>query len=117
MFRALADTMSDRFLFAPSVGLIVVFVFSIGKLLKLDFSKTQISDVFSLASKKYNGAKYGFVTIMLLLSVLTFSRNKVWKNNETLITHDLPLLENCSRAHSYYADILKQNLQQILMPV
>jgi protein O-mannosyl-transferase len=112
VLRPIADTMADRFLFTPSLGLIIVFVFLIGKILKLDFAITKITDVFSLdvKNKSTNTLKYIMVSVTLLLSVATFSRNRVWKNNETLIKSDLPKLENCSRAHSYYADILRAKL-------
>lgn len=37
---------------------------------------------------------------------MTLARNRVWKDNMTLFSHDLPLLENCARAHYYYASEL-----------
>ncbi len=112
VFRTLADTMADRFMFTPSLGLIIAFVFLLGKLLKLDFTTLQISDVFALTTKNknYTSLKYMVTVLVLFYGALTFARNTVWKNNETLITHDLPALDNCSRAHSYYADILKTKL-------
>ena len=48
----------------------------------------------------------GILGIYLLFSGMTFSRNRVWKDNLTLFSHDLPLLENCARAHYYYASEL-----------
>ncbi len=112
LLQPIADTMADRFLFTPSLGLLIVFVFLIGKLLKLEFQTVQIKDVFSLnvKNKSANTLKYVVIIATIFLSVVTFSRNRVWKNNETLIKSDLPKLENCSRAHSYYADILKTKL-------
>lgn len=112
LLRPIADTMADRFLFTPSLGLLIVFVFSIGKLLKLDFTTLQITDVFRIEvkNKSHNFLKYGITAIVVLLSIATVSRNCVWKNNETLIKSDMPKLENCARAHNYYADVLKRKL-------
>ena len=112
VFRTIADTMADRFMFVPSVGLIVVIVFALGKVFKIDYTAVDAKNVFNLSKERntVRNFRYFVVLVTLLCSGLTLARNKVWKNNETLVTHDLPYMENCSRAHSYYADMLKSKL-------
>lgn len=114
LFRTLADTMADRFLFTPSVGLIMLVVLLLEKALKLNFKILDPAMLISAkADNKYLPAfKYGTAGLLLLLAGLTFSRNSVWKNNEALVTHDMPYLENCARANYYYADILQGKLQK-----
>lgn len=111
LFKVLADTMADRFMFTPSLGLCIILIFSLGQLLKWDWSKLTLSSFMDNHSKQINPAiKYGLLITLILLGIKTFSRNKVWKNSETLVKNDMPYLENCSRAHNYYADILKSQL-------
>ncbi len=113
LLRTLADTMADRFMFVPSLGLIIAFVFTISRLFKVNLETIEIKNLLSLKTKipgNVTKLKYLFLVIIVVLSMVTYSRNKVWKNNETLISHDMPSLENCARAHNYYADILKTKL-------
>lgn len=110
LLRALADTMADRFLFTPSLGLAIVTVFLLQLLFKIDFKTVALSEWLSLKSRQVTALKYGALVVLVLLGIKTLSRNGDWKNNETLMTHDLPYLENCSRAHQYYADILRDKL-------
>jgi len=110
LLRALADTMADRFLFTPSLGLAIVTVFLSGALFKVDFKTLSLPEWLSPKNRQANGLKYGVLAVFVLLGIKTLSRNGDWKNNETLITHDLSSLENCSRAHQYYADILRDSL-------
>jgi len=110
VLRALADTMADRFLFTPSLGLAIVSVFLLQLLFRVDFKTLALPEWLSLKNRQANGLKYGAFLVLVLLGIKTISRNGDWKNNETLMTHDLPYLENCSRAHQYYADILRDKL-------
>ncbi|MEI6021801.1 MAG: hypothetical protein WCR21_11790, partial [Bacteroidota bacterium] len=118
LFRTLSDTMADRFLFTPSLGLCIVLVFVLLRLFKIDVHKTDVMALFknkklSVTNHQFqNWFKYVFVSILVLFSLKTISRNKVWKNNYTLIATDMPHLENCARAHNYMADELKRKLSQ-----
>lgn len=103
--------MADRFFFVPSLAVCMLLIFVFEKLLKTDFSTIKINKVFSGNNDLHPAFKYGFIIIIGLLSLRTFYRNKNWKNDESLITHDMPYLENCARAHNYYADILKKKLK------
>jgi len=111
--RTLADTLADRFLFAPSLGLCISFIFLGAKVFKLDLRTADFENLFRKAGdKQIRRFRSALVCILLCLSFLTFSRNRIWKNDKTLITHDLPKMENCSRAHYYYADMLQRELRK-----
>jgi tetratricopeptide (TPR) repeat protein len=52
------------------------------------------------------------LVFIAVLSVLSISRNRVWKDDMTLVTHDLPYMQNCSRAHFYHASLLKKEMTE-----
>lgn len=110
LLRALADTMADRFLFTPSLGLAIVTVFLLQLLFKVDFKTAALPGWLSLKNRQSNVLKFGVLVVLVLLGIKTLIRNGDWKSNETLMSHDMPYLENCSRAHQYYADILRDKL-------
>lgn len=116
-FLLLADTIADRFLFTPSVGLCIATVQALYLLLKVDPAANPL-DAFQKAGSQFAGSlksramalSLGLMGVCVLLSGMTLSRNLVWKDNLTLFSHDLPLLDNCARAHYYYASELTKGL-------
>lgn len=112
----LADTVADRFLFMPSVGLCIVVVAALYALLGLDGQRNPLSALRAKDSfpKAMIGRAWAISAILLglglLLGGMTVARNRVWRDNLTLFSHDLPLLENCARAHYYYASELVKGL-------
>ena len=46
-----------------------------------------------------------FLLLCIVLSAMTFDRNKAWKNEATLFSTDMPYLENCARANYYYGNM------------
>lgn len=116
LFRTLADTMADRFLFMPSLGLCIVVVFALGRLLKIDPGTLNVSDLFTKQGRTPYPFRYGILLICILFGAKTIARNRVWKDNTTLVSADMPALENCARAHNYYADDLKRKLYATFDP-
>lgn len=114
LLRTIADTMADRFMFVPSLGLIIVFVFALTKVLKINVSTLKIESKTIQTNEK--SFKYCLIVVIGILSIITFNRNKVWKNDETLISYDMPKLEKCARAHNYYANILKSKITASFNP-
>jgi len=122
--KVLDDFMADRFMFVPSLALclaVALILWRYGKLVHF----------FELVKTKH-GAKNSagitaYISIVFLLFVLpsfsyqTYSRNKVWQDNFTLVSSDLPKLQNSSRAHYYYANecfnkyLTEKNAQQRLI--
>lgn len=115
LFRTLSDTMADRFLFTPSLGLCLATVCSLAVVFKINLQQENLHTFINTKGGKNSGntniAKYVLVLMLVLLAGKTFTRNKVWKNDATLVLHDMPYLENCARAHNYYADQLKIKLR------
>jgi tetratricopeptide (TPR) repeat protein len=107
VFVTLSDTMADRFMFTPSLGLAVITVFVLGKLFKTDFKTLYAKDILT---PQATVLCYTFLVIILLLSIKTFNRNKAWKNDEVLATTDMPYLSNSARANQYYGDMLRAKL-------
>lgn len=82
------DIFAERFVFVPSLGLCIALI-----------------SLFSIPSvKRY--AVGGSLVVSLLMFGFTWQRNKAWKDNRTLLTTDLPRLENCVRANYNYALLL-----------
>lgn len=108
-FQTLSDTMADRFMFMPSLGLCVLLVWGILKLVKVDTLRSEKEE----SIWKTKGIALGIVgLICLIFSVQTFIRNNAWSDDFTLISTDMERLDNCSRAHYYYASELHAQIQQ-----
>jgi len=114
IIRTLSDTRADRFLFFASVGLVIVLVAIVSKLLKVDLTPQPSENItFSALLKKLNSPqKLAFAGIVLLFSVITFSRNTIWENDFTLVENDMERLESSARPHYFYATNLLQDIQQ-----
>jgi len=107
IIRKLSDTMADRFMFMPSLGLCILFLGLIAVILKfswinqpaLKHSKIKLD----ISLRMVVG---GSMVIILIYTVLSYNRGGVWKSDRTLVFTDIKHLENCSRVHYYYANIL-----------
>ncbi len=73
VFFTIGTPMSERFIFIPSLGMILAIVLFFQKILH----------------KKEKIFIYGVFSITLLFSIKTLSRNPDWKNDFTLFTHDV----------------------------
>lgn len=112
------DTMADRFLFTPSVGLCLLLVALVYRLLKLDPAENPIEQWRNADNAKGKrqralGLLAGIAVLAGTFSVMTFSRNMAWKDNMTLFRTDLPHMPNCSRAHYYLANELARDYDQL----
>lgn len=113
----LADTIADRFLFLPSIGLCIAVVYVMYGLLWLDPAGNPMLALGKVGKAAATPGRMRWVVLSALVCLtamafagMTWSRNRVWKDNLTLFTHDLPLLENCARAHYYYANVIDQGI-------
>lgn len=107
------DTLADRFMFAPSLGLCWMLVMGIRRLLKLELEENPL-EKWKARSKKGKrlhpklGRQLGIAGagIGLLLGfwgVLTVQRNPVWQDNLSLFRADIEALEEDGKAHYYLA--------------
>jgi tetratricopeptide (TPR) repeat protein len=116
ILRKLADTFADRFAFAPSLGLTIALVGFLALLFKIKLKKKKEENSETVSNLKFGSLpilfRGIFIVALIVLSVMTFSRNKVWQDDFTLVSHDLPNLENSARPHYYYASLLNERLQK-----
>jgi len=112
LLRPLSDTMADRFLFMPSVGLCILLAGLLGLVFRIDWKKGKTEIPLPEFLKKHKPLSGIVMTVALVFFVLSFQRNTVWKNDYTLVSNDIKNLENCSRAHFYYATQLNKKIQE-----
>lgn len=106
LVRPLSDTMADRFAFTPSLGLCISFIGILGLIFKIDWKKRIDKPIAFI--QKNTIVSTALIFVFIIFAYLTFNRNKAWKNDDTLVKTDMKHLENCSRAHFYYATQLHQ---------
>lgn len=97
LFFNLGAPLGERFLYIPSLGFCIMIA--------LFFSFFMENPTF----QKYKSKSGSIVIISLILVIstsLTFQRNKVWKNNETLFSNDSKITENSAKIHYYHANTL-----------
>lgn len=98
-FILIGSTLGERFLFLPSIGLIISLAFIVKLLLQeLNFS-TQIK------SRAFIGI---FAIIILTSSIKTIDRNKDWESNKALFSAGINATPNSSRAVSAYASTFRE---------
>jgi len=91
VFFSVGVFMSERFMYAPSLGFSLLFVFLLMWVLS-EFIKTH---------KTYKYLIYSlFGIILLLFSVKTITRNPVWKNSFTLFTTDVKTSKNSFKSNA-----------------
>ena len=104
IFFIMPDTMSDRYMFGPSLGFCIALVL---------FFQRLINHVFNISpQKRADRYLYAIITaVIIVFSITTFQRNRVWKNDKTLVSSDIHKLDNCAKAQEQYADHLFQEFQ------
>lgn len=134
--KILSDLMSDRFLFMPSVGLCIVVVAGLAWLFGIDFERQTATAKKGTGKQKKKAPKQGILgqltgqllapfpsskskiflavigVLCLASCIRTFDRNTVWKDNLTLYSSDMEHLEECARAHFYYASEQVRQLEK-----
>lgn len=122
--RVLSDTMADRFLFMPSVGLCLLvvsllawaFKFPLENLPQKTSSKKRKKappSAFQQVWKHHKVFLLVFGVLLIMGMARTWSRNPAWKNNTTLTTTDIPHLEECARCHYQYALVLTEQYETV----
>jgi hypothetical protein len=102
----IAGMIADRFLLIPSLGWIIVLVACWSKIFKIR-GDSKISDWPALSSI----AKYSILSVLLLYSYITFSRNFDWKNDLTLFRHDINYVSESSQAHNLLGVHIMKSVQ------
>ena len=101
IFFPIGTFMSERFLFAPSLGYCLALT----------------SILMWVKNYKEPLLKLSFAIICLLFSFKTYTRNEVWKNNYTLFTTDVKVSKNSAKAQLAAGGVLmdagKENTNKI----
>ena len=101
------STMADRFLYAPSLGFSIVFVFLLARVLRLDVKSVSANRPWSVSL-----VFAGVVWLTLVGSIaLTWARNPDWKNDTTLFSADSRHSPNSARIHFLYGNHMLQELK------
>jgi len=100
IFITLSVLMAERFVYFASLG----FCFYMGVLL-IKATKTQIEvKNYSGLSSFFSGNKKVVLIcfgISFIYATMTINRNKDWKDNYTLFSHDITLMTDNARAHTF----------------
>lgn len=115
--RPLDDAMADRFMFTPSLGLIMLLVGGLALLMGVpaDFMR-EVKPRNMGRQQNSMSFRSLFVPAMGILLVAGFTRtalrNTAWKDNLTLFSNDIKWLEeDCARCNFHYADALSREYQ------
>ena len=93
------STMAERFMYIPSLGFCIILTYLLIKLTKTESIKSRFSNLSTFFS--VNSFLFAFVLgIIILYSIKTVTRNKDWKDNITIFSHDVNISDNSARAHS-----------------
>lgn len=99
LYNILPDTLAERFLLMPSIGFCIALVYALGFVTQKYFNPEESNRVNNYAFWLIFGG------LMLFYGVKTFSRNTVWKDNETLFTSDIQNMPDNAMAHVYYGKV------------
>jgi pentatricopeptide repeat protein len=99
--------MAERLIYCASFGFCFLIAFVIVKINKtqiLELKYASLSNFYTINKK----AIFVLVSIAMLYSVKTVSRNKDWKDNYTLFSNDVENMANNAKAHIFLGnEILK----------
>lgn len=94
IFFLIEATMAERFVFTPSLGLCMLTGILLERLIK---PSQQKKDVITVKNIRSNSLFFPLVIVLVLFSGRTISRNADWKDNLTLLQHDVKLSPGSAR--------------------
>lgn len=101
IFSLIGTTYANRLIYAPSLGIIIVFVIAVFSLFKAHQTE-----------KWQSGGVVFSVLVGIFFSIQTIQRNKAWESNTTLFTADLQNSPNSARVQFNYG-VLQMNTDQL----
>jgi tetratricopeptide (TPR) repeat protein len=110
LFFYAPDTMADRYMFIPSVGLAILFVAALFRFAGLNF---QLPDFRQIRLKV---AFAVFALFLGALSVRTYIGNRDWHDDFTLIFNRIQYMENNAAAQAVYASMLQREGAELTAP-
>ncbi|HEY4798015.1 MAG TPA: tetratricopeptide repeat protein [Bacteroidia bacterium] len=99
LFFLIGTNMGERFVYITSLGFCIALAALLIKLFKWDVSilRNPSSGLIKLSP---------VLLILIPYSIKTYSRNPVWKNNQTLFAEDVKTSTGSANVHYYYANTL-----------
>ncbi|MFM2157325.1 MAG: hypothetical protein RL516_2074, partial [Bacteroidota bacterium] len=104
LFLTLEATMGERFVYTASFGFCLLVALLMDKLFNLSDQKNKNISLNSLL--KLNSANIILLVITLAFSARTYSRNGDWKDNITLLSHDVKISSESARIRYAYGSAL-----------
>lgn len=79
--------MNERFIYASSIGIILIFAYLISKKIPIYIKNIKV-------------VEYVLIAFLVLFSIKTISRNRAWKNDFILFTTDVKTSENSAKSNT-----------------
>lgn len=102
LFYLAPDTMADRYVFAPSVGLAILFVGGLFKLAAIDLQAPR------LVTRRAQAAAVLFALVLCGYAVRTYVGNRDWENDYTLIYNRIQYMDDNAAAQAIYGFMLEK---------
>ncbi len=109
IFMLIGSPMAERFLFMPSLGFSMLTTLF---LIKITTAKAEENRILSFKEFIQGNSKIVIIVSILLClySIKTISRNTDWKDDVSLVGHDVEIVPNCASAHFSWGHILVDTL-------
>lgn len=104
VFLTLEATMGERFVYTASFGFCVLLALLLDKFFKLSNQTNKNTSLNSIL--KPNSATVLLLIVTLAFSARTYSRNSDWKDNLTLLSHDVKISPESARIRYAYGSAL-----------
>jgi len=104
VFLTLEATMVERFVYTASFGFCLLLALLLDKFFKLSNQKNKNTSLSSIL--KPNSATILLLIVTLAFSARTYSRNGDWKDNLTLLSHDVKISPESARIRYAYGSAL-----------
>ncbi len=104
LFLTLEATMGERFVYTASFGFCLLVALLIDKIFKVSNEKNKTSSIAAIL--KPNGTSIFLLLILIAFSARTYSRNGDWKDNITLLSHDVKISSESARIRYAYGSAL-----------
>ena len=104
LFMVIGTNMAERLLFFPSIAFSMAIAYLVGKIAKFDFKI--LTPKWNVILKANKLVMLLFGAVLILFSIKTIARNKVWKNGVILYETDLKTVPNSTHLLLFHADNL-----------
>ncbi|MBK8080438.1 MAG: tetratricopeptide repeat protein [Saprospiraceae bacterium] len=116
IFLLIGSTMAERFMYTPSLAFCIVLALILLKVFKRNINHAPATGLKQFFS---SNASVILITFLVagLFSLKTLARNKDWKDNFTLFTHDIKTSDKSARAHyNLGATLIKDKYDKSITP-